>query len=92
MRWDIELSYRITPKSGPLRSMTTLMDANQALTQDLPIGWLRRPHWAVAARLLLSAAEGGQSKNVAALTEALLSAVTREGRMERLPPARAAKE
>jgi hypothetical protein len=45
MYWNKKLAYWITPKSGPIRSMETLLDANHALTQDLPWTSLKRPHW-----------------------------------------------
>ena len=31
MFWNKELTYWITPKSGPMRGMATLIDANHAL-------------------------------------------------------------
>ncbi len=83
--WNARLAYLITPKSGPVRAMDTLLDANHAITQDLPIGWLRRPHWAAAGKLLLAAAEGGDRADLMAVTEALLAAVEHEGWMERMP-------
>lgn len=83
--WNAPLTYRITPKSGPMRSMDRLLDANHALTQDLPIGWLRRPHWATVGKLLLVAAERGDPADIDAVTEALLAAVDSERWMDRLP-------
>jgi hypothetical protein len=65
--------------------MDTLLDANQAITQDLPVGWLRRPHWGAAGKLLLAASASGEPEVIAAVTDALLAAVEREGWMERLP-------
>jgi hypothetical protein len=83
--WNAKLAYLITPKSGPVRAMDTLLDANHAVTQDLPIGWLRRPHWGRAGKLLLAASEGGDAADIIALTDALLAAVEHEGWMERVP-------
>jgi hypothetical protein len=83
--WNAQLAYRITPKSGPMRKMDTLLDVNHAVTQDAPIGWLRRPRWAAVARLLLAAAERGEAADIRAVTEALLAAVIDEGWMEPLP-------
>jgi hypothetical protein len=36
MHWTKQLAYTITPKSGPMRRMETLLDANRALSNDLP--------------------------------------------------------
>ena len=41
MHWEKRLAYTITPKSGPMRRMETLLDANRALSTDLPRGSLR---------------------------------------------------
>jgi hypothetical protein len=83
--WNAKLAYLITPKSGPVRAMDTLLDANHAITQDLPVGWLRRPHWGAAGKLLLAAAERGEPEDIAAVTDALLAAIEHEGWMERVP-------
>jgi len=83
--WNAKLAYLITPKSGPVRAMDRLLDANHALTQDLPIGWLRRPHWGKVGRLLLVAAERGEPADILAVTDALLAAIIHEGWMERVP-------
>jgi hypothetical protein len=42
LNWSKQIAYTITPKSG--------LDANRALTNDLPNGFLKRDHW-LAARL-----------------------------------------
>ena len=42
MYWTKELWYTITPRGGPMRSMETLIDANHALSKDLPLAYLRR--------------------------------------------------
>ena len=56
MYWTKDLSYRITPRGGPMRSMETLIDANRGLSQDLPLAYLRRRHWLDAGNLLVEAA------------------------------------
>ena len=35
MHWEKRLAYTINPKSGPMRSMETLLDANRGLSRDL---------------------------------------------------------
>ncbi len=59
--WDRPLTYVITPKSGPLRRMTTLRDAKRALNGELPKGYWKRPHWSRAALLLVITVETGDS-------------------------------
>ena len=39
MHWTKELTYTITPKSGPLRRMETLLDANRALSAESTKGF-----------------------------------------------------
>jgi hypothetical protein len=85
MHWDKKLTYTITPKSGPMRSMETLLDANHALSQDLPTGHLRRRHWLDAGKLLVEAAETGSTPIIREATERLLSALEAEGWMTRAP-------
>jgi len=82
MHWLAELAYRITPKSGPLRAMQTLLDANRALTQDLPKGWLKRPRWAAVGKILVAAGERGLPGDIRAATEVLIAAIEREGWMD----------
>src|SRR6185437_15776940 len=60
--WNAKLAYLITPKRGPVRAMDTLLDANHAITQDLPVGWLRRPHWGAAGKLLLAVRRGRRGR------------------------------
>jgi hypothetical protein len=79
MYWHAELAYPITPKSGPLRAMHTLLDANRALTQDLPKGWLKQPRWAAAGKILVAAGERGLPGDIRAATEVLVAAIEREG-------------
>ena len=83
MYWTKDLSYRITPRGGPMRSMETLIDANHALSKDLPLAYLRRRHWLEAGNLLVEAATTGEDVDVERATEKLLFAVEREGWMER---------
>jgi hypothetical protein len=88
LHWDEQLAYTISPKSGPLRRMETLLDANQAVLNDLPKGFLKRPYWRVAAQLLALASETGSERDIREVTEALLDAVEREGWMTRATPVR----
>jgi hypothetical protein len=88
MHWNKELAYYITPKSGPMRSMEKLIDANHALSQDLPSGYLKRPHWVDAAYSVVQAAETGQECDVHAATEELVRAIEQEGWMNRARMAR----
>jgi hypothetical protein len=85
MSWNRKLTFVITPKSGPLRSMETLLDANHALSQDLPTGFLRRPHWLSAGKLLLRASETGTQRDIEDATEELLHAIELERWMNRPP-------
>jgi len=55
--WDTLLTFVITPRSGPLRKMLRLRDAQQALIADLPPGFLRRAHWLKAGKALVTAAD-----------------------------------
>jgi len=83
MYWNKELTYWITPKSGPMRGMATLIDANHALSRDLPSGYLKRIHWFEVANLLVQAAETGREEDVRIATDELLRAIEEEGWMER---------
>jgi hypothetical protein len=85
MYWDKKLTYTITPKSGPMRSMETLLDVNHALSQDLPMGYLKRRHWLDAGKIVVEAAETGSIPVIREATERLLSAVETEGWMNRTP-------
>jgi hypothetical protein len=85
MHWTKQLSYKITPKSGPMRSMDTLLDANHALLNDLPKGFLKRDHWLAAGKLLVEASETGNESDVQKATDELLKAVESEGWMTRAP-------
>jgi hypothetical protein len=85
MYWDKKLTYTITPKSGPMRSMETLLDVNHALSQDLPMGYLKRRHWLDAGKIVVEAAETGSIPVIREATERLLSAIETEGWMNRAP-------
>ena len=81
--WSKQLTYTITPKSGPMRGMETLIDANRAISEDLPTGFLKRYHWLAAGKLLVHAAETGRNADIKRATDELLNAVQREGWMNR---------
>ena len=84
MYWNKELTYWITPRSGPFRSMKTLLDANHALSQDLPWTFLKGPYWLLAGALLLLAAETGSAKDIQRATDGLLRAIELEEWMSRV--------
>ncbi len=77
--WDTLLTFVITPKSGPLRKMVTLHDAQQVLIADLPPGYLKRAHWLRAGKALVTAAETGKSKDIEGAFEAIVAALDEEG-------------
>jgi hypothetical protein len=77
--WDQPLTYLITPKSGPLPQMSSLLDANRALTGNLPDGFLKRPHWLRAGQALVSAAETGESADIKVAFESIVIALDEEG-------------
>ena len=85
MHWGQELAYTITPKSGPMRKMETLLDANRALSSDLPRAYLHRQHWLDAGNTLVAAAETGHPEAVREATEKLLAAINAERWMTRGP-------
>jgi len=90
--WDTRLTFVITPKSGPLRKMVRLRDAQQALIADLPSGFLRRAHWLKAGKALVTAAETGKPKDVEWAFESIVAALDEEGWLpqgvSRVPPPR----
>ena len=88
LHWHMDLAYKIAPKSGPMRVMETLLDANQALLNDLPKGSLRQPHWRAAAQRLACASETGKQADIQDTTAGLLRAIEQEGWMPRRPAAR----
>ena len=77
--WDTRLTFVITPKSGPLRKMVRLRDAQQALIADLPSGFLRRGHWLTAGKALVTAAETGKPKDLEWVFESIVAALDEEG-------------
>ncbi len=77
--WDTLLTFVITPKSGPLRKLVTLHDAQQALIADLPPGYLKRVQWLRAGKALATAAETGKSKDIEGAFEAIVAALDEEG-------------
>jgi hypothetical protein len=83
MHWTKELAYTITPKSGPMRGMGTLLDANRAISEDLPKALLKRHHWFSAGTLLVRASITGGDADIQRATDELLKAVEREGWMSR---------
>ena len=66
-----------------MRSMETLIDANHALSKDLPLAYLRRRHWLEAGNHLVEAATTGEDADVDLATEKLLFVIEHEGWMER---------
>ena len=90
--WDTLLTFVITPKSGPLRKMVRLRDAQQALIADLPSGFLRRAHWLEAGNALVTAAETGKPKDIEWVFESIVAALDEEGWLpqgaSRVPPPR----
>jgi hypothetical protein len=86
MSWTSTLTYTITPKSGPIRQLTTLEDARSALINDLPADRKKTPHWLQAGLLVVAAGESGRLDDVAAATEALVKALDADGWMTH-PPA-----
>jgi hypothetical protein len=85
MYWSASLTYFISPRSGPMRRMETLLDANRALSKDLGFTFLKQPHWRHAGQLLLKAADTGAADDIRAATNAVYSAIEREGWMSRSP-------
>jgi hypothetical protein len=77
--WDVPLTYEITPKSGPMRRLTTLADVRSAMVHDLPPGGTRRPHWLHAGMLIVAASESGDVNDVRVATDALIEALDIEG-------------
>jgi hypothetical protein len=86
MHWQKELAYTITPKSGPMRRMETLLDANRAFVQDLPRALFKKPDWLRVGKLLVLAAETGRPTDIREATEKLVEVIDRHGWMERKYP------
>jgi hypothetical protein len=68
-----------------MRKMQTLLDANRAMSKDLPFGYLRRKHWLTAGEAVVNAAETGTEKDIRIATDGLLKALETEGWMTRAP-------
>ena len=85
MHWHKELAFTITPKSGPLRQMESLLDANHALTYDLPHEFLQRTRWWKAGWLLFKAADTGNEADIWAASNELADALDAEGWMDLVP-------
>ena len=85
MYWEMRLAFTVTPKSGPMRTMETLLDANHAISQDLPRSYLRRRHWLDAGNILVEAADTGCTETIREATERLVAAIEVEGWMNRRP-------
>ena len=83
MYWNEQLAYKITPKSGPMRGMETLLDANRAISEDLPRGYTKRHHWFSAGMLLVRASYTGSATDIQKATDAVVNALEREGWMSR---------
>ncbi|HYH40563.1 MAG TPA: hypothetical protein VD867_01150 [Burkholderiales bacterium] len=83
MSWSLPLTYVVTPKSGPLRQLTTLADARSALIEDLPIDRKKTPHWLDAGLRLVEAGESGDPDAIETATEALVQALDAEGWLAR---------
>ena len=81
--WDQPLTFVITPKSGPLQQMSSLLDANRALTGNLPHGFLKRPHWLKAGHALMTAAETGELRDIDRAFETIVIALNEEGWLSR---------
>src|SRR5687767_5302209 len=79
--WEKPLSFEITPKSGPMRKLVTLMDARSAIVHDLPPRSTKKPHWLRAGMLIVSASESGAHSDIRAATDALADAIDVEGWM-----------
>ena len=77
--WDKPLPLAIMPKSGPLPLMVSLLDANRALIDKLPKGYLKRSHWLKAGQALVTAAETGQPRDIELAFDAIVDALVREG-------------
>jgi hypothetical protein len=59
--------------------LSSLLDANRALTGNLPHGFLKRPHWLRAGQALMTAAETGESSDIHWAFETIVIALDEEG-------------
>jgi hypothetical protein len=85
MSWNAELAFLVTPKSGPLRPMRTLVDAARTLVDDLPQTYRRRSYWISVRQFVLRAAGTGSALDIRLATDALVCALELEGWMTRAP-------
>ena len=85
MHWNLPLAFTVTPKSGPLRQMQDLLDANRALTHDLPKEYLQGPHWWKAGWLVFQAAESGDDEDIWQATNEIANALDAQGWMNPVP-------
>ena len=83
--WDKQLAYEVTPKSGPLKKLTTLADVRSAMVHDLPPGATKRPHWLHAGMKLVAASESGAVPDIREATDALIEALEVEGWLTAVP-------
>ena len=81
MPWNVPLAFTVTPKSGPLRQMNTLLDANHALTQDLPKEFLQRSHWWRVGWMICHAANTGDDHDILETTNEIVEMLDLEGWM-----------
>ena len=84
MNWNAELAYYVTPKSGPMRPMQTLRDANYAFLDDLSARCRLRGYWFRVGRLLMAAANTGSRLDILLATDALVMALETEGWLTRV--------
>jgi len=83
MFWCCDLAFPITPKSGPLPAIGTLLDASRMLTRELPAGYLKRSHWRAAGWAVMQAVDSGRAEDIKEATELLVRAVEGEGWLQR---------
>jgi len=63
--------------------MVSLLDANRALIDKLPKGYLKRSHWLRAGQTLVTAAQTGEPQDIELASEAIVDALVREGWLKR---------
>ena len=62
--------------------METLLDANHALTHDLPKSFLQRPHWWKVGLRVFHAADTGDEADIWLATNEMADALDFEGWMD----------
>jgi hypothetical protein len=87
MYWTSTLPYPVTPKSGPVRQLTTLENARDALLHDLPADKKKSRHWLDAGLIVVAASESGATADLHAAADALVHALDADGWMTRSPDA-----